>query len=77
MVKVLFWNIKIRYNVFKATTVKMLMKYEQSMNMSKILRNHKFVRIFRQILAKKELQRQCLQGVPEAAVEMKKARLGH
>ena len=52
------------------------LKYEQIMNMPKNRRKRLVIRIFRQIPAKMRLEAQCFQGVPEATVEMKEARLG-
>ena len=51
-------------------------KYEQFVNVPENRKKTDFVRIFRQILAKMRLESQCLCGVSEGTVEIRKARLG-
>ena len=51
-------------------------KYEQTVNMPKNGRKPLCFRIFRQIPAKMRLESQCLCGVSEGTVEIRKARLG-
>ena len=60
----------------RSRAMKQSLKYEQIMNMPKNWRKRLIISIFRQKKKKMRLEAQCFQGVPEATVEMKEARLG-